>query len=366
MDMKIRYHDKMISFFYNRIVTIWKESRFSFSIILIFLFSLIILLFIFHSQISSSLYGVENEKATGEFITLCLSVIGGLAVLYGLYLNGKRIQEQTRQNNISEISSFDKRFGDAIGYLGNENVSIVLGGIYTLYQLTKENKRYIPVVSRLFINYLNADSSSLYKKSNEETIDEFKKQYSIPESVKIEEFLPFKKNLIIFQTIIDSLFDDERTFEGYISEINNADFNFTKFKNIIQDCTFNHCSFSHCTFEKGIFNCDFNGGKLHQCDISNANSAIAIKRTNFTAVSFDTINIINFEIINSHFAFDYIRYVQFVSKIKDSTFEYIFQEEESLDDIHKIHFKECEFENASVSTKHYILSDCINEPMVNN
>lgn len=69
-----------------------------------------------------------------------LSIIGGACVIYGLYLNNRKIGEQTRQNNIAEKTNIDKRFGDAVGYLNSDNDGIAIGGAYALFQIAKRMK----------------------------------------------------------------------------------------------------------------------------------------------------------------------------------------------------------------------------------
>lgn len=104
----------------------------------------------------------KNPKAKGELLTTYLSVIGGCAVIYGLYLNNKRLNEQTRQNDIAKTqadivvsNNNDKRFGDAIGYLNSHNVGVAVGGAYSLYQLAKEDKRYTAIVGNIYSEYLS-------------------------------------------------------------------------------------------------------------------------------------------------------------------------------------------------------------------
>ena len=91
-------------------------------------------------SISVALYGKDNPEAKGKVLTTYLSIIGGTCVIYGLYLNNKKISEQIRQNNIADKSSNDKRFGDAISCLNSDNAGIAIGGVYILNQLAKEDE----------------------------------------------------------------------------------------------------------------------------------------------------------------------------------------------------------------------------------
>lgn len=110
--------------------------------------------------ISGTLYGEDNPEAKGKVLTTCLSIIGGICVIYGLYLNNKKIGEQTRQNNIAEKTNIDKRFGDAVGYLNSDNDGIGIGGAYALFQIAKEDEGYKSIVANIFCDFISANSSS--------------------------------------------------------------------------------------------------------------------------------------------------------------------------------------------------------------
>lgn len=110
------------------------------------------------------LYGSSADNR-GKLLTVILTSIGGLGALWGLYLNNKKVNEQTRQNNITVQNSNDKRFGEAIGYLNNENEGIVIGGAYALYQLAKEDSRYAPIITNIFYSYVNDNTDKQNKKS---------------------------------------------------------------------------------------------------------------------------------------------------------------------------------------------------------
>lgn len=125
---------------------------------------LLLLLLLYFERTALYLYGNVIDS-NGKLATLIISIIGGGCVIYGLVINNKRVKEQTRQNDISIQNNNDKRFGEAIGYLNNDNKGIVIGGIYSLYQLAQEDMRYAPIITNIFINYINANP-----KTNESSI----------------------------------------------------------------------------------------------------------------------------------------------------------------------------------------------------
>ena len=121
---------------------------------------LIIIVFCVLFCLSDILYGEDNPEAKGKVLATCLSIIGGACVIYGLYLNNKKIGEQTRQNNIAEKTNIDKRFGDAVGYLNSDNDGIAIGGAYALFQIAKEDERYKSIVANIFCDFISANFSS--------------------------------------------------------------------------------------------------------------------------------------------------------------------------------------------------------------
>ena len=185
--------------------------------------TLIIILLLFllcyhYEDIASYFYGPDIDNK-GKLLATILTAIGGICVIWGLYLNNKKIaqqirqvNEQVRQNDISVQNSNDKRFGEAIGYLNDDNEGIVIGGIYALYQLAKEDKRYAPIITNIFCNYINENTNKQHKRS--------------------------------FQTILHLLFsiDNPFVFENTV-ELNNI-----KIENAILYCNWANIKFTNCTF----------------------------------------------------------------------------------------------------------------------
>lgn len=184
-------------------------------------------------SVAASLFGVENPKAKGELLSLYLTAIGGCAVIYGLWLTYMKIGEQMRQNTIADKSNNDTRFGEAIGYLNNDNMGIAIGGAYTLYQLAKDDVRYVPIVANIFSEYLAVNS----KNSN--------------------------KNRVI-NTIINLLLHTGYSiFSSLKLEFHDTNFNYTEFKNI------SNVVFTKCTFDTNrmllVKNCVFNECNIKSC-----------------------------------------------------------------------------------------------------
>lgn len=230
--------------------TFWNKHKYK--IIILGVSLIIIGVISFYISIANFFF---TENTNGELLKVLITIVGGSAVFIGLMLNSDRIKEQIRQNDISESSNSDKRFGEAIGYLGNENTSIVLGGIYSLYQLAKDDIRYRSIVGGLFTNYLQDKSKELYLKM-ESSLNNFGKN-----DVNISSFN--NKVPIIIKTIFDLLFNEELLFKNI-----SLDFNNVVIKNLTINSNVNNCHFNNCYFKSfniygrisniSFINCYFN------------------------------------------------------------------------------------------------------------
>ena len=184
-------------------------------------------------SVAMSLFGAENPKAKGELLSLYLTAIGGCAVIYGLWLTYMKIGEQMRQNTIADKSNNDTRFGEAIGYLNSDNVGIAIGGAYTLYQLAKDDIRYVPIVANIFSEYLAVNSKNFVKKRMVDTVIDLllRTGYSIFASIKLE-LHDTTFGTLEFQKISNVYF--------YKCTFNGSHFL------LIKDCSFCQCVMNAC------------------------------------------------------------------------------------------------------------------------
>lgn len=258
------------------------------------------------NDLAINLYGKNNAKAKGELLTTLLSFLGGLAVLYGLHLNNKRIKEQTKQNNIAISTSNDKRFGDAIGYLGSENTSIVLGGIYTLFQLAKEDSKYIPLVNNLYSGYLKDNSRKLCDIEEQRDINKQKPPVIIQAIIDIY----FNDNSIFKDEQVD--LSDTTLIEVYFKNVNHCIFTNSVLKNCtftskVENSDFSRVKMVGCIFERGLFNVHIYFSNLDNCRIENINKndlVIQKCRINISTaknIEFVGNSIAELNIYNSHF-----------------------------------------------------------------
>lgn len=269
-------------------------------LLVLFLTSSLILILIFFNSLSSFLFTSENRN--GELVKIVLSIIGGFGLFYGLWINSKRIKEQSRQNNISENRNndqrsydADKRFGEAIGYLGSGNTTIVLGGIYALHQLATEDNRYISIVAGLFTSFIKDKSKLLYEKIKLEVSDtESKNESKIP---------------IEISTIINLLFLYSDIYKGI-----QFDLSFSYLKNIIfydeiKNCIFSNSTLINCEFRSDVSGTFFDNCKIINCNIgsnkSNATNCTfyhaKFDNSKFTGKKIENCNFMSTEFTNSIF-----------------------------------------------------------------
>lgn len=203
-----------------------------------------------YENIANFLYG-SNPDSNGKLLTTILTTLGGYGALYGLYLNNKKVNELVRQNDISTQNSNDKRFGEAIGYLNNDNEGIAIGGAYALYQLAKEDSRYAPIITNIFYNYINSTD-----KKDSQT---------------------FKTVLSIFFSEND-LFTSDKELVFNDLHFTNVEIYCNRLKIRFESCSFINTSilgdisinFQNCSIQKSFVG-NFNTITIHKCICININ-----------------------------------------------------------------------------------------------
>jgi uncharacterized protein YjbI with pentapeptide repeats len=206
----------------------------------------------------------ENPNRNGELFKISLSVLGGLGILFGLYISlrrakaieegvkkqGQAINLQSDQIELSRKSQTDERFKNAIEHLGSDSEPIILGGIAELNQIVKE---YPPEYSEIVFNILNSYIRSNAKKD---------------------------KNTTVLQTIINNLFENSANnlYKKYIGNLRGSDLIGVEFNNLILDnsdlskCKLSklkNSSFKNVDLQYSIFfygevdNVDFSNAKMN-------------------------------------------------------------------------------------------------------
>lgn len=263
----------------------WKDHKIISILGIIILF---VVFCVFYSDIASNF---TKDNPNGEFFKVILSVLGGIGIIYGLWINSQRIKAQNKQNKLVEDRNLDqksydadKRFGEAIGYLGSENTSIVLGGIYALYQLAKEDDRYKPIVAGIFTSYLK----NLSKKHS--AVNGSPSSFSALYSPTIPDL------------IVNLLFSTENIFKEIYLNLTHTNFKYINFSNDINNCNFDNCTFTQCRFESNIVNSSFRSCKFEGTifGISKYNEFLSC---DFTLSTLKNSRFLGLSIKNTNFSF---------------------------------------------------------------
>lgn len=274
------------------------------------------LIFKYFEDFACWLYPI-NENRNAELFKILLTVIGGLGVLYSLYLNfrksksmekgillqGKAIDKQSDQLELSRKSQIDERFKNAIEHLGSEKEPIILGGIAELNQIARENpNNYAEVVFNIMTSFIRS-STDVYKKN-------------------ADDFSP-----TIIQTIINYLFkskdEEDNPYNGLKGNLSNCnlmsididnvnfsgfDLSFSLFPMYINDVDFFEANLGKSQFSiSRIKSSNFSGADLHEtlfhlAEIENSNFENAnVLATNFLSTTFKNINFDNCDFSNAKF-----------------------------------------------------------------
>ena len=213
---------------WQKIIPSKKHIRYGFIILLAIV--IIAPIIVYFRNIANFLFG-ESQKYNGELFKVLVTILGGLLVLWGLYLNYRRtkiLEVQTnnqadqikafvKQNEITEKGKVDERFKNAIEHLGHDKDAIVLGGIYALHRIAQEDKSYRQTVFDILCSYFRDKTISLKE------IDQ-----------NVENGITVTEPTIVIQTIIDLLFKIRNKQEYIYAELRanlnginclNGDFN---------------------------------------------------------------------------------------------------------------------------------------------
>lgn len=274
------------------------------------------LIFKYFEDFACWLYPI-NENRNAKLFKILLTVIGGLGVLYSLYLNfkksksmekgillqGKAIDKQSDQLELSRKSQIDERFKNAIEHLGSEKEPIILGGIAELNQIARENpNNYAEVVFNIMTSFIRS-STDVYKK-------------------KADDFSP-----TIIQTIINYLFkskdEEDNPYNGLKGNLSNCnlisididnvnfsgfDLSFSLFPMRINDVNFSDANLGKSQFSiSRIKSSNFSGANLHGtlfhfAEIENCNFENAsVLATNFLSTIFKNVNFDNCDFSSTKF-----------------------------------------------------------------
>jgi len=196
-------------------------------------------------------YFFKNNTTQGELLKVALTAVAGFVAILVWHSSFRRAKATEQQVAATVKSNVDTRFNNAVGHLGSENPTVVLGGIHALQKLATGNEPYQQIVHNVFCSYLRENSAKHYEK-----VDFEKTPNKCP---------------VIIQTLIDYLFkpynNKENIYKNFRSNLSfstliNCDFRDIKIDNV----DFSNCVLEKCKFHNGILNnCSFRDGTLKQC-----------------------------------------------------------------------------------------------------
>lgn len=299
---------------------------------------------------ATTFFSDENmSRSPGDIIRFMGAFIGGLLVIWGLWINNKRVKEQNKQNLIAEKSQINTRFKDAAILLGSRDISSMISGIYALHQIAadiskdKDQLGFIEVIHNILSSFfkekcnyktheekINAKDSVNDEGSLRSMIDaaiDFlfgKHHISEKNEFNIEKLIQDKYSEIstqdipsvVIQTIINVLFNEK---DSYIYERYETDLSFCHIKNIIFkpskliNVNFSNSIFVNITLKDSIFN-----------------------KVNFEGCVFQNVDFERSKFMNSTFERSYLKDICFwTTKFKIVNFKNTF-------------FKKVQFDNAII------------------
>lgn len=117
------------------------------------------------SSITDPLALAELEN---KFRATLAQIFGGIAILYGLYLTGRRISINEKRADIAENGQITERFTRAIDQLGSDKLEVRTGGIYSLGRIANESyEDYWPIME-ILTSYIRKNSPLDLEKFDEE------------------------------------------------------------------------------------------------------------------------------------------------------------------------------------------------------
>jgi len=140
-----------------------------------FLFIAIVILLLYGTWIMPQLLQPPSEslpagsknliEIQNEYRKIFVQIIGGIAILYGLYLTNRRtkaIEDRARslENNVrvTEEGQITERFTRAVEQIGNEKLEVRLGGIYALERIAKDSKKDYWTIMEILTAFVRENS----------------------------------------------------------------------------------------------------------------------------------------------------------------------------------------------------------------
>ena len=166
----------------------------------------------------------ELAKYFGDLIDISLRylidsglgyLIGGVLLIWQISVAGRRATAAEKTAGLTEKGNIAERFKNAIEHLGNDSVSVRLGGVYALHHIAQEVEEYRKRVFEILCAHIRATTTDIaYKPRN-------------ADNVKIQP-------TIEIQSIVNLLFKEtqgKETYKGLQANLEGADLRGARFTN---------------------------------------------------------------------------------------------------------------------------------------
>lgn len=326
--------DKILLYIWSKISELWDYSKFLLIVAVIILMSTLI----FYNDIAYWLFG-NTDESKGKLLTLLLSIVGAIVVVYGLKINSRRLKQGNKQLEQQEENNTNTRFKDAIVLLGNDNPAVVLGGIHSLNQIAIDYPEYSEVISKILCSYIRVLCD------------------------KLEGTQSYNNYISVFQLIVDYVFTD--IYSEFVLDFSDVYFENIKFKNqilpniIIDGCRFYNCQFMKLNLSDNLYQnisfskCKFNYVQFLQTKMRNVSFSHCLFSKEFIdiyslyeKVSFMQCHFKNIDISFGHFFELVISKSTFDGgKFVNNTFDYGCTIEDN-------HFVKVTFDNSEIKTNY--------------
>ncbi|SRR6266545_2572701 len=112
-------------------------------------------------------------------------ILGGLALLFGLYLTYRNVKIAHKNVEVTEEGKLTDRFSKAVELLGSEKLDVRLGGIYALERIARDSQKDHWTVMEILTAFVREQSKKWYEGSIRWITDE-DGGYTYPDPVQLE------------------------------------------------------------------------------------------------------------------------------------------------------------------------------------
>jgi len=217
------------------------------------------------------------------------------------------------QNNSFIKSERNERFKNAIDQLGNNKNAVVLGGIYTLHRIAKEDKSYRENIFNILCSFVrdtttNDDYKNAYKAKPSEPIQTILNILCVNK----DDFKVYKKFKLYFK-INKKLKIDFKVYRKFIINFSNA---YLVGANLFKANLTNAILYNANLTDSNLMKANFTGANLYNANLteayliganltnanlSNANLTNAyLSYTNLTGAYLENANLINANLMNAN------------------------------------------------------------------